>query len=205
LVFINLSVNASWKAYLGVTFEWDAILESVYGPAITMASVPIIFALVWAGLTLMESCRRALMKKKPPADIENLMQQMNKSAFEVATSFKVKLDYTDASVQRVESILGQLHNEYMKTKDDSGLRGISLFFAAYIGEVIRRKLQGGTWSRNHPVVGDDSFPFNWNGSDLFLLAWCQKRIFDGELDDVWSKYRVCVLEKLKTSKPDVTT
>ena len=144
------------------------------------------------------------MKSKPPSDIETLMQQMTKSAFEVAASFNVKLDYSDDSVQRVESILGQIHDEYKKTKDDSGLRGVSLFFAAYIGEVIRRKRLGGTWSRNHPVVGDDSFPFNWNGSDLFLFTWCQKRIFDGKQDDVWSKYRSCVLEELKTAKPGVT-
>ena len=140
------------------------------------------------------------MNKTPQPDVEVLMQQMNQSAFKVASSFDVTLDYSDASIQSVESILGQIHSDYKKTKDDSGLRGIALFFAAYIGEVIRRKGFGGSWSRNHPVVGHDSFPFAWKGGDLFLYGWCQKRIFDGKQDDVWFKYRACVLEKLKVSE-----
>jgi hypothetical protein len=137
------------------------------------------------------------MSDKTPAEVEALMQQMNQSAFKVASVFDVALDYSDESVNRVESILGKIHTEYMKTRDDSGLRGIALFFAAYLGEVIRRKGLGGTWSRNHPVFGDDSFPFAWNGGELFLYAWCQKRIFDGKQDNVWLKFGALVLEKLE--------
>ncbi len=144
------------------------------------------------------------MKNNPPPDVETLMQQMNQSAFKVASSYGVALDYSDESVQGVESILGDFHNEFKKTKDDSGLRGIALFFAAYLGEVIRRKGLGGSWSRNHPTIGEDSFPFAWNGGDLFLYGWCQKRIFDGKEDDVWIKYRVCVLDKLKVAEPSTT-
>ncbi|MFT3879482.1 MAG: hypothetical protein QM703_07470 [Gemmatales bacterium] len=104
-------------------------------------------------------------KKKPkppetPGDIESLMQDMNKSAFEVAGSLDVILDYSDDSVQRVDSILGQFHDHYRKTQDDSGLRGNAIFFAAYLGEVIRKKGFGGTWSRDHPDVGENSFPFS---------------------------------------------
>jgi hypothetical protein len=139
----------------------------------------------------------AKMKNKTPPDVEALMTQMNQSAFKVASSFNVALDYSDESVQAVESILGQIHTEYKKLQDDSGLRGIALFFAAYLGEVIRRKGLGGTWSRSHPVVGDDTFPFTWNGGDLFLYGWCQKRIFDGKQDDVWFKYQACVLMKVR--------
>ena len=43
IVLLCLTVNASWKAYLGVRFGWDEALECVYGPAITLASV----ALLW--------------------------------------------------------------------------------------------------------------------------------------------------------------
>jgi hypothetical protein len=133
---------------------------------------------------------------QPLSEIEVLMQKMNQSAQKVASSFDVTLDYTDASVRNVERILGEIHAEFKKTRDESGLRGIALFFAAYLGEVIRRKGLGGSWSRNHPEFGGDTFPFAWNGSELFLYGWCQKRIFDGEQDDVWSKYYACVLEKL---------
>ena len=125
------------------------------------------------------------------------MQNMNRSAFEVASKFGVTLDYSDVSVEGVESILGQIHDDFTKKKDDKGMRGIALFFAAYLGEVIRHKGLGGSWSRNHPTIGENSFPFTWNGSELFLFGWCQKRIFDGKQDDIWLKYQALVLKKLK--------
>ena len=125
------------------------------------------------------------------------MQQMNASAHDVASNFDKTLDYSDDSIQEVESILSQLHDHYSQSNDDSGLRGIALFFAAYIGEVIRRKGRGGSWSRNHATIGNDSFPFSWYGGELFLYGWCLKRIFDGDGDNVSVKYRVCVLEDLK--------
>lgn len=135
--------------------------------------------------------------KKAPKDVEKLMAEMNQFAFEVAATYRVKLDYSDASIRKVESILSEIHSVYKQTKDDDGLRGIALFFAAYIGEVIRKKGFGGTWSRHHPEVGEDSFPFHWNGADLFPYGWCLKRIFDGKQDNIWSKYQVCVLDMLK--------
>lgn len=130
-------------------------------------------------------------------DIETLMQEMNDSAHEVAAAFDVTLDYSDDSIRGVESILGQLHDEYVETGDDSGLRGIALFYAAYIGEVIRRKGLGGSWKRHHPEFGDNTFPFSWNGAELFPANWCEKRIFEGPQDDVVSKYQVLVLSNLK--------
>lgn len=133
----------------------------------------------------------------PAEDIEALMQQMNASAHDVASNFNKTLDYSDDSIQEVESILSQIHDHYNQSNDDSGLRGLALFFAAYIGEVIRRKGRGGSWSRNHAMIGNDSFPFSWNGGELFLYGWCLKRIFDGDSDNVWMKYRVCVLEESK--------
>jgi hypothetical protein len=139
------------------------------------------------------------MKKEPTPDVEALMQQMKQSALKVASAFGMDLDYSDESVKKVESILGQIHAEYKKKTDDSGLRGIALFFAAYLGEVIRRKGLGGTWSRSHAELGEDTFPFSWSRGVLFLFAWRQKRIFDGEQDDVWFKYQACVLAKLEHS------
>ena len=135
----------------------------------------------------------------PSGDIESLMHDMNENAFRIAETFEISLDYSDESVKNVESMLSRFHSEYERTKDDSGLRGIAIGFAAYLGEVIRRKNLGGTWSRNHSVMGDNSFPFNWKGADLFLYGWCMKRIFDGEADNIWTKYQCCVLDVLKES------
>ncbi|MFL5329054.1 MAG: hypothetical protein ACJ8C4_09065 [Gemmataceae bacterium] len=129
-------------------------------------------------------------------DLKAMMEKMNRSAHNVATSFGVTLDYTDSSVQQVESILGKINEEFTKTRDESGLHGIALSFAAYIGEVIRQKGLGGKWSRDHPTLGENSFPFAWNGSELLLYGWCEKRIFDGPGDNVWSKYNAFVLNRV---------
>ena len=123
-----------------------------------------------------------------------MMKEMCAGALDVARDCKVKLDFSDASVKNVEKILGDMHRHYRKTKDDTGLRGLALMFAAYLGEVIRKKARKGVWKRDHPDVGKDSFPFYVGKDDaLFLYGWCMKRIFDGKGDDVWAKYRVLIL------------
>lgn len=47
LVMVCLAINASWKSYLGVAFGWDEALECVYGPAITLASVALLWGFIW--------------------------------------------------------------------------------------------------------------------------------------------------------------
>ena len=94
-----------------------------------------------------------------------------------------------------------MHYEYKKTKDEKGLNGIALEFAAYIVEVIRRNSdEKGMWYRDHAIFGEKSFPFNWKGEALFPYSWCKKRIFDGEADDVYFKYKSIVLPKMNADQ-----
>lgn len=137
------------------------------------------------------------MKKTQFKDTDKLMLSMCGYALDVAKEFGIELDYSDASIKKVEKILGILHREYKETRDESGLRGLALFFAAYIGEVIKKKGLGGKWKRNHPEVGRESFPFFWRDGVLFLYGWCLKRIIDGPQDNVWIKYQSLVLNDLK--------
>jgi hypothetical protein len=130
--------------------------------------------------------------------VEALMVDMKARAVEVARkAFNIELDYNDESVKQIEKILGKIHKDYKRTKNEEGLRGLALFFAAFIGEVIRRKGFGGKWQRHHPVIGDDTFPFQWRGKTLFLYAWCFKRIIEGKQDDVWIKYQTLVLNDIE--------
>jgi hypothetical protein len=138
------------------------------------------------------------MKKRESDDdaTEALMQEGVKETLELAKENGVTLDFSDESIQELEKLLGECHKEYKKSKSEDGFYGLAMMFGAYIGEVIRRKGLGGTWARNHPDMGEDSFPFHWRGQDLFLHAWCAKRIFDGKGDNVWFKYQTLVLKKL---------
>src|ERR1700739_280313 len=50
----------------------------------------------------------------------------------------VRLDYTPDSVQKVEQILGDLHEKYAKDQSSISANGLGLAYGAYVGEVIRR-------------------------------------------------------------------
>ena len=139
------------------------------------------------------------MKKKKD-ETEALMQEGVAQTLELAKENDVTLDFSDKSIEAVEELLGECHREFKKTKDEQGFHGLAMMFAAYIGEVIRKKGLGGTWSRNHPDFGEDSFPFHWRDQDLFLYGWCAKRIFDGPADNVVFKYKAMVLDKVADAK-----
>tara|TARA_R110000868_G_C10590272_1_gene739497 strand:+ start:110 stop:529 length:420 start_codon:yes stop_codon:yes gene_type:complete len=118
-------------------------------------------------------------------------------AIEVGKEYEIELDFTDESIKNVETILSNLHKEYKISKSDDGLNGLAYMFGFYIIDVIEKNHGKGRIERNHPDFGENVFPFYWNGGTLFPLAWCQKRIFDGDGDNVEFKYRISVLEEKK--------
>ena len=125
-----------------------------------------------------------------------LKDKLNENALEIAKVLGFKLDYSHKSVKQVESILSRIHKEYKRTGDDNGLRGIALSFAAYIICVIEKNTSPGVWRRDHPQMGDETFPYEWKDATIFPYAWCMKRILDGKGDDVWSKYKVLVMGRI---------
>jgi hypothetical protein len=100
-------------------------------------------------------------------------------------------------VEQVEMILGKLHTEYQRRRTTEGQRGLALAFGVYIGEVIRKQAGEGRWERDHPQMGEGSMPLYWKGHTSFPVAWCLKRLANGDEDNVWFKYRVIVEENLK--------
>ncbi len=129
---------------------------------------------------------------------DELFKNLISLATRIADGFGVKLNYSHDSIKDVERILGRLHYEYKEAKNDKGLNGIALEFAAYIVEVIRRNHEDkGVWYTDHSHFGEKSFPFVWQGNTMFPYNWCQKRIFVGKADDVYFKYQSIVLPKLK--------
>ena len=132
---------------------------------------------------------------RPPGPIADLQIELTELALKVAKGFGKELDFSHNSIKVVESILAELHQEYAKTRKEDGLRGIAVEFGAYIATTIQRNEREGVLERNHPEFGDASFPFTFSRGTIFPYIWCTKRIFDGEGDDVWFKYRALVLEQ----------
>jgi hypothetical protein len=135
---------------------------------------------------------------RPPGPIPDLQLELTQLALQIARdSFGKKLDFSHDSIKVVESILSEFHLEYEKSKNEEGLNGIALEFGAYIATVIQRNLGEGVLERDDPQFGQATFPFRYSGGTIFPYGWCMKRIFDGEGDDVWAKYNVCVLGPTK--------
>jgi hypothetical protein len=141
-----------------------------------------------------------VIRRKPVAaemPFDQLVEFLPKEAVAIARDHHgITLDYSPASVEQVEAILGRLHDEYKKRNTTEGQRGLALAFGVYIGEVIRKQAGEGHWEKDHPVAGEGSMPLHWKGHDSFPVAWCLKRLANGEEDNVWHKYQMIVGKEL---------
>jgi len=127
-----------------------------------------------------------------------LQTQLTGLALRVAKEhYGVTLDFSHQSVREVERILGEIHNDYKRTKNEEGLRGLAAEFGAYIITVIEKNTERGVWEADHSTIGPRTFPFHWKGTTIFPFGWCLKRIFDGDSDNVWVKYEAFVLKGIK--------
>ncbi len=132
--------------------------------------------------------------------LAELRDQLAIHALEIGAAFGSPLNYSIRSVKKVEKILGQLEHDYSRRDDKSGLTGNSLQFGAYLIKVIEANFDSGRWERNHPELGEDAFPYFWKDKIIFPCAWCEKRLIDGSGDNVWTKFRVLVLDEDKKSR-----
>lgn len=120
---------------------------------------------------------------------DEMMQFLASQAVQMADQNNgVKLDYSPDSIKDVEKVLGSIHDEYQRTNTTEGMRGLAMAYGAYIGEVIRRSEPGAKWERSDAVGGEDSYPLIWRGGSSYVVAWCYRRIANGDEDNVWFKY-----------------
>jgi hypothetical protein len=127
-----------------------------------------------------------------------LQSQLTHLALRVAKeNFGTTLNFSHESIRDVERILGELHKEYIRTKREEGVRGLAAEFGAYIITVIEKNSENGVWKPDHPSIGPGSLPFHWRDSTIFPVAWCLKRIVDGDSDNVWVKYEAFVLKRVQ--------
>lgn len=103
----------------------------------------------------------------------------------------VDLDYSSESIEKVEQILANLHDLYVKNPSSISANGLGSAYGAYIGEVIRRAEPGARWERDDEV-GEKSYPIIWGAGSghSYPMAWCYHRIVNGPEDNVWMKYKI---------------
>ena len=150
-----------------------------------------LIALVFVILVLVFSLRGKYQKNKQFKTAGEFTQWMATEAVKDARENNhVSLDYTPESIQKVEQILGDLHDKYVKDHSSISANGLGSAYGAYIGEVIRRSEPGARWERDDPVGGEKSYPIVWGAGHSYPMAWCYHRIVNGPEDNVWVKYRV---------------
>ena len=148
-----------------------------------------IIIIVGIGLAILRFQRSRVIRPQFKSTQEQ-MEYLAAEAVKMANqNFSVQLDYSPASIEQLEKVLGQLHDEYVRTKPTEGVNGLAMAYGAYIGEVIRRSESNVRWERSDTFGGENSYPLIWNGGSSYVCAWCYRRITNGDEDNVWFKYK----------------
>ena len=107
----------------------------------------------------------------------------------VSEHFGIKLDWSDASIQQIESVLAAFHADVASAKPSrKQVWWYSKLFGSYIGEVYRKN-HGATWGivqtngYNMPALKADL-----NGEVFLPMARTRDRIVDGAENNVWQYY-----------------
>ncbi len=157
-------------------------------------------------LVLLVAATIAFRRRTPtPTEQEDIQLGMTELSDEAVTMAKtdsnIALDYSLESVEQVEAILASV---YANHPDLERRRYLAVRYGAYVGEVIRRKW-GGSWDRDHPVGGKDSFPIRSKGHESFPIAWCFKRLKNGSEDNVWHKLQILYVQEQAGSQASTET
>jgi hypothetical protein len=153
------------------------------------SAIVLVILLLATGFFLLKR-KRTPMERQFKTTGEFVQWLANEAVKDAQEQNHVELNYSVASIEKVEKVLGSLHDQYVKNPSSIAVNGIASAYGAYIGEVIRRTEPGARWERDDPVGGEKSYPIIWGGGNSYPMAWCYRRIVNGPEDNVWVKYRV---------------
>jgi hypothetical protein len=137
-------------------------------------------------------------------EVLNRVQQRTAELIKFAAdNFKLQLDYTEASIPRVEHALGEIH-KHMGAKAEqnkAAIVNLSNGFGSYLGEVLRRK-HGGAWRVNLPNFPPGVEGLDINGTILAPLQQVFLRITKGaqySIEDFYSKAAAVIAKNRSTA------
>jgi hypothetical protein len=103
--------------------------------------------------------------------------------------FQITLNWSDASVQHIESVSDTFHRQLKSAKpSEDQIMGFSRMFGSYIGEVYRKN-HGATWGMIE--LNGQSFPgLQAKLSDLTFWPWgrARNRLVDGPENNITHYY-----------------
>jgi hypothetical protein len=134
--------------------------------------------------------------------VADMMHDFAAAAVETARAMNVTLDYSEDSLQQVEQILAQLHDELrggdaaVRSLDHppakpstADMAEVSKLWGSYFGEVVRRRW-GGDWSiETYPGASFATLTLTVSGGKMFPSMKIYRRLMEGEQDNIWSFYQ----------------
>lgn len=132
------------------------------------------------------------MAFEPDPKIERIAEAYALDAVDLAReNFGISLDWSDSSVEQVESMLKCLH-EQMPTARPSADQVLQFakIFGSYVGEVFRRN-HGARWGM--VGLGSDRFPgmqFERTKGEFWPWGRAQNRLINGSEDNVWHYFQI---------------
>lgn len=128
--------------------------------------------------------------QKPPKTTQDSIDFLSAEGVKDADrESHVHLDYTVESIKKVEGILGDLHGLYAKDHSSVAVEALSLAYGAYVGEVIRKTEPNVRWEKSDSATGEKSPTLIWGEWRSYPMAWCYRRIVNGDEDNIWMKYQ----------------
>src|SRR5687768_3016535 len=104
-------------------------------------------------------------------------------------NFQMELDGSDTSIELVEQMLGQLHEQLPDAQpSEEQIGAFAKMFGSYLGEVYRLK-HGAEWGIVR--LGDEEYPGMRSAADgLLFWPWerAYKRLTEGTEENIWHYY-----------------
>jgi Family of unknown function (DUF6278) len=172
---------------------------------VKLSSLILVVALLIGSGLWFRAHRKAAAEREFASTDEFVQWLANEAVNDAWQQDHTKLDYSVESIKTVEQILGRVHAQWTKDPSAVSAKGLGSAYGAYIGEVIRRSEPGAHWERDDEL-GEKSYPIIWGPSagHSYPMAWCYRRILNGDEDNVWLKYRA-IKDGLTRTKPSPAT
>ena len=144
-------------------------------------------------------------------DLGAMMQAYAEQAVAAAREYKVRLDYSEESLQQVEIILERLHNSIpggtpggaaSAAPSDAETEDLCKVWGGYLGEVVRRRW-GGEWVLEiYPGGNVLTVALSVLGGTVFPSMKIYRRLSQGAAENVWSFY--CMMRDRFRTQPGGT-
>jgi hypothetical protein len=143
----------------------------------------------------------SVSSNSPPVTLDDSIEvRMRKAAdFALATldpQERRYFDFSPESLKKVDETLSKLPQMVSKTNANEELFYGCVAWGVYVGEVIRKQYNGGTWSEKEEN-GDSNLPsLEIDGQTIYPCQWAIDRVEKSASGSVWRRYQNFELERI---------